>query len=299
MSVYTIRNKFLDPYDPYWICRTLSLKLGTLMILLGFCNAFLKAPQMPVEFMLATFIGTAASEILPARTRAKKVLILFAIIFLLSTSGMLFGLFSYFRFGSFFLVMAFTYLALRFMAFNAKAAVLPSLMILWGILQLDGGATTDLNAIANSYLYYFEFGLMGALTILFFPDFTLNTVKSAVIRILESDVDRIGSDKPSSSDTPCLSALKVIRTKLPLLPESYKALYETIIDFQHKFTQLSTLNAQEQQLVKAVLSALIKSIGTDETYPLACELLAKVQEQNNAAYLALKKLIDGYNLCKA
>ncbi len=34
MSVYSVSNKFLDAYDPFWICRLLSLKVGAAAILL-------------------------------------------------------------------------------------------------------------------------------------------------------------------------------------------------------------------------------------------------------------------------
>lgn len=298
MSVYTIRNSFLDPYDPYWICRLLSLKLGTLMILMCLCNAFLNSPGMPVEFMLVTFIGTAASEILPAKTRPKKVLILIAVILLLSTTGVLFGLFSYFRTSLFLFTIIFTYLSLRFMAVNAKAAVLPSLMIMWGILQLEG-TTTNLTEILNNYLYYAEFGLMGVITILFFPDFTLNIVKSAFIRILEADIASLKQAKPHSNDTAFLSALNIIRAKLPFLSEDYHALYQNIIEFQHTFIKATGLNSQDQTLTMSVLSELIAAISKNRMYELSSESLCLLEKQNIGAYIGLKKLIESYNACKA
>ncbi|WP_290194633.1 hypothetical protein [Zwartia vadi] len=298
MSVYTIRNSFLDPYDPYWICRLLSLKLGTLMILMCLCNAFLNSPGMPVEFMLVTFIATAASEILPAKTRLKKVLILIAVILLLSTTGVLFGLFSYFRTSLFLFTVIFTYLSLRFMAVNAKAAVLPSLMIMWGILQLEG-STTNLTEILNNYLYYAEFGLMGVITILFFPDFTLNIVKSAFIRILEADIASLKHAKLHSNDTAFLSALNIIRAKLPFLSEDYHDLYQNIIVFQHTFIKATGLNSQDQTLTMSVLSELIEAINKNQMYVMNSESLCLLEKQNIGAYTGLKKLIESYNACKA
>lgn len=298
MSVYTIRNSFLDPYDPYWICRLLSLKLGTLMILMCLCNAFLNSPGMPVEFMLVTFIATAASEILPAKTRLKKVLILIAVILLLSTTGVLFGLFSYFRTSLFLFTVIFTYLSLRFMAVNAKAAVLPSLMIMWGILQLEG-STTNLTEILNNYLYYAEFGLMGVITILFFPDFTLNIVKSAFIRILEADIASLKHAKLHSNDTAFLSALNIIRAKLPFLSEDYHDLYQNIIVFQHTFIKATGLNSQDQTLTMSVLSELIEAINKNQMYVMNSESLCLLEKQNIGANTGLKKLIESYNACKA
>ncbi len=100
-----------------------------------------------------------------------------------ATTTMIFGMFSYFRFGLFIVVMTFSYLVLRFMAANPKVAAVPTIMIMWGIVNMSGGAT-DLNAVANNYLYYFEFGAMGTITVLLFPDFTPKVFDSAFLRIL-------------------------------------------------------------------------------------------------------------------
>ena len=299
MSVYRIKNQFLDIYDPFWVCRVLSLKIGTLTILLCLCNAFLKSPQTPMVYMLTVVICTAATEALALNSRIKKLVTFFLLIFILSTSGMLFGLFSYFRVGLFIFFMLFSYLVLRFMATNPKAAVVPSLMILWGVLQLEGGAPTNLNAIANSYLYYVEFGLMGVITVLFFPDFTPNIFKSAMIRILEADIKGIGDKNFKNSQASVLSALYVIHSKLPLLPTKYDALYQTIIQFQHDFVQSPELTKEAQSIAKSMLSELIEAINHEKTLSLNSEHSTKIKALNSSAYRSISNLVDGYNLCKA
>ena len=299
MSVYSVSNKFLDTYDPFWICRILSLKIGTVTILLCLCNAFLNAPQSPMLFMLFTIVGTMASEVIPAVSRFKKLVNFFTIIVLFSTSTILFGLFSYFRFGLFLVVIAFSYLVLRFMAANPKVAAVPTLMITWGIVQLSGGAATDFTAIANTYLYFFEFSLMGAITILFFPDFNPNVFKSAFIRILESDVKNIGNKRFKNSDANVLSALYVLNAKLPFLPEKYKALYEAIIHFQNAFMKPRGLTAEEQLLSKSVLSELIAAVSDDKLYLLDQDNPKKIRMCNNAVYDIFSDLVSGYNQCKA
>lgn len=299
MSVYRIKNRFLDRYDPFWVCRILSLKIGTVVILLCLCNAFLMAPQAPMAYMLTVVICTAATEALPLRTRPQKLGAFFFLIFLLSTSGMLFGLFSYFRAGLFVFFMVFSYLALRFMATNPKAAVVPSLMILWGVMQLEGGANTNLNAIANSYLYYVEFGLMGVITILFFPDFTPNIFKSALIRILQADIKSMGDNNFKNSQASVLSALYVIHSKLSFLPKPYEAFYQVIIEFQHQFTQVPTLTPDAQLTTQSLLSELIEAIDRDKAVKLDSANANALKELNSSAYRAISNLAKGYNLCKA
>lgn len=299
MSAYNIKNRFLDSYDPFWICRIISLKIGTVTILLCLCNAFLKAPQVPMVYFLTVVICTAATEVLPLNSRIKKIGAYCLVLFLLSTSGMLFGLFSYFRAGLFVFILVFSYLALRFMATNPKAAVLPSMMILWGVIQLEGGGSTDLNAMANSYLYYVEFGLMGIITVLFFPDFTPNVFKSALIRILESDIKGIGDKSFKNSRASVLSALYVIHSKLPFLPAQYESLYEAVIQFQHDFIQSSDIDLDATSDAKSALEALIAAIDRGETFSLKGDNLRKLKSVDGDAYQSLSNLVDQYNLCKA
>lgn len=299
MSVYSVSNKFLDAYDPFWICRLLALKLGVVMILLCLCNAFLNAPQSPMLFMMFTAIGTMASEMIPASTKSKKLVNFFTIILLFSSTTILFGLFSYFRFGLLLVVIVFSYLVLRYMSANPKAAAVPTLMITWGVVQLGGGGATDLTGAANNFFYYIEFALMGAITIWFFPDFNANIFKSGFIRILEADVKNIGNPSYRNSDGAVLSALYVIHSKLPFLPEQFTTLYEAIIRFQNAFMKPHGLNFEEHLLSKSVLSELILAVNNDQLYSLDGDNPQKIRECNRAVYDMFSDLVSGYNQCKA
>lgn len=298
MSVYSVSNRFLDAYDPFWVCRLLSLKLGTVAILLFLCNAFLMAPQSPMTYILTTAIGTLASEVMPAPTTARKITNFILVVFLLATSTMIFGIFSYFRFGLFFVVVAFTYLVLRFMAANPKVAALPTIMILWGIMNTSNGPTT-LNAVSNNYLYFFEFGMMGVLTILFFPDFTPKVFDSAFVRILESDIANVGNPHYRNSEPGVLSALYVIRSKLPLLPATYTTLYEALIQFQNAFMKPHGLNAEERLLAQSLLSELKDAVCKEQPFPLETDNANRLRACNPPIYNMFAKLVAGYNPCKA
>ena len=59
-----------------------------------------------MTYILTTAIGTLASEVMPAPTTARKITNFILVVFLLATSTMIFGMFSYFRFGLFFVVVA-------------------------------------------------------------------------------------------------------------------------------------------------------------------------------------------------
>ncbi len=299
MSVYRISNRFLDVYDPYWICRVLSLKIGTLTILMFLCNAFLKAPQGPMVYMLTTVAATAATEMLPVPSRVKKLGVYCLLLFLLSTSGMLIGLFSYLRVELFIVMMVFSYLALRFLTTNPKAAVVPSTMMIWGIINLEGGGATDLNQVLNSYLYFLEFGLTGVITVWFFPNFTPHIYKSALIRLLEADIEGLDNQRFRNSDPKVLSALYLLRSKLPFLPSQYQAFYEAIIRFQNEFVKPAVLSPDDRMLARALLSDLIKAINHEKPYSLVGEAAQQIERNNGSAYRAITNLVEGYNLCKA
>lgn len=264
MSVYSVSNRYLDKYDPYWLCRALSLKAGSTAILLCLCNAFLKSPQSPVSYMMTILIGVIASEVLPTKTKAQRVVIFISIVGLLSTICMVFGVFSYFRYGLYLAVLIASYLLLKFMVSNAKAAAIPTLMILWGFMQLEGGAPTDLNAVMNSYLYFIEYGLMGLIVVLFFPNFKTNMFMSAFLRILESDVRNVGVASYKNSNPEVLGAITVLNNTAKILPENYTELYKGIILFQNEFMKNHHLSSQEIVFCKAILSDLIYEIGNNQ-----------------------------------
>lgn len=298
MSVYSVSNKYLDTYDPFWVCRLLSLKVGTATILMFLLNGFVLKPQSPALYMMVTLIGTLASEMLPAPTRVKKVGICIGIVFLLATSMLMFEMLSYFRWALFAVLMGFTYLSLRFMVMNPKVAVIPTLMITYAVVCSSSGAT-NFTAVANDYLYYFAFSLAGVVTILFFPDFTPNVFKSAFVRILESDVANVGNEKYKNSNPGVLAALSVIHGRLPFLPGCYSVLYEAIIQFQNEFMRSAGLSTEAQLVGKAVLSELSLAVQNDVSYSLNGVNAQSLKVLNPTAYGMCTSLVDGYNQCKA
>lgn len=298
MSVSGISNKYIDPYDPFWICRLLSLKVGAVIILMFIFNAFLLQPPSPVMYLMITVIATLGAEVLPAPTRAKKIVNFMGLDFLLATTIMIFGLFSYFREAFFLFYIIFVYLTLRFMVANPKVAVIPALMIMFGVVGTGGGSATDFNTVGNNYLYYFGFGMAGLLTTLLFPDFSTRIFNSAFIRILESDVAHVGDRNYKNSSPGVLAALAVIHGRLPLLPARYGALYEAIIEFQNAFMRPMGLTPEAQVLARAVLSELMMVVNNGTSYVLTSDNAQRLQVQNAAAYDVFERFVKVYNQCR-
>jgi len=299
MSVFTIRNKYLDVYDPFWLCRVLALKAGTVAILLFLCNTFLSAPQSPVLYMLTTLVGVIASEVLPSKSRWNKFSNFLSVIVLLSMGSIFFGLLSYFKISLFLFLMVFTYIVLRFMVKSTATATLPILILTWGLIQLEGDGATNFTAVANNLLYYFEFGLMGIITIAFFPDFTQHIFKSAFIRVLESNARHVGDPNYRNSNPVVLAALYIMRTKLGQLPETYKNLYESIVMFQAEYMRPHHLTPDEQTQAKHILNELAQAVSNQSQFLDRQNLLQAESEPEFPVRSALHRLINSYNQCLA
>jgi len=299
MSVFTISNKFLDPYDPFWICRILSLKMGTVAILLFLGNAFLLNPPSSVAYILTTLVGASSSEMLPTNSKIKKLGAFFAIILILAIPSILFGLFSFLKQWLFLFVFVFTYVAFRFMVRNPKTAVIPVMMVTWGVMQLAGGASTNLTGVMNDIFYYVGYALVGAIAVIFFPNFTSNIFKSAFIRILENNIQKIGSKDHKNSDAMVLSSLSMMRSKLPLLPDSYKLLHEQTVQFQSECTKQNLMNEEDRRLVKTILTSLTYAVSHQTKFSDSGDHLAQLSARNQPAYAPLSRMIEGYDQCLA
>lgn len=299
MSVFTIKNRLLDPYDPFWICRILSLKMGTAAILLFMGNAFLLAAPSSVPYILTTLVGVSAAEMLPTNSKLKKLGAFFTIVLILAIPSILFGFFSYFRQWLFLLVFVFTYLSFRFMARNPKAAVVPVMMVTWGVMQLAGGASTTFTGVMNDFLYYVEYSLVGAIAVVFFPNFTPNIYKSAFIRILEHNIEKIGCKEYKNSDAMILSSLSMMRSKFSVLPDSYKSLYELIAQFQSEYSKPNLLIEEDLRRVKTILTSLIYAVSHQTKFSDSDDHLAQLRASNQSAYAPLSRMIEGYDQCLA
>lgn len=299
MSVFRIKNRFLDRFDPFWICRVLALKAGVATTLLFIGNTFLKSTAVPLDYMLTTLIAVIASEVLPADSRGKKLAIFWAVLILLSTGGIFFGLLSYFNIALFVFVTVFSYLVLRYMVKSPASATLPILIVIWGFLQLEGGAATNFTSVANNLLYYYQFGLLGMLTVLFFPDYTPHIFKSAFIRVLESNASNLGNTHYKNSDPALLTALFMVRSKLPLLPDSYRALYESLVQFQAEFMRDHKLSATEQERARRLLTDLASAVSSNESFPSISGQEQHISPANSQAFRTLDALIENYDRCLA
>ena len=187
MFAYAVSSQLLDRADPYWVCRLSALKVAYVGVVLFIVNAFFKSPTVPVLEMLVTAVAVAATELPPMNSRKKKVLGYIGIVILCVTTNSIFGLASYFKWGLLVGVGLWSLILYHLIAKDGMSANVVGILILIGIVSLEGDVATDLNGVINHVLFYFEYASVGLLALLLFPNLHDRVVKSAALRLLEAD----------------------------------------------------------------------------------------------------------------
>ncbi|ANI99927.1 hypothetical protein A8O14_07505 [Polynucleobacter wuianus] len=164
-----------------------ALKVAYVAVVLFIINAFFKSPTVPVLEMLVTAVAVAATELPPMNSRKKKILGYIGIVILCVTTNTIFGLVSYFKWGLLFGIGLWSLILYRLIAKDGMTANVVGILILIGIVSLEGDVATDLNGVINHVLFYFEYAAAGLLALLIFPNLHDRVVKSAALRLLEAD----------------------------------------------------------------------------------------------------------------
>lgn len=194
MFVYAVSSPLFDRADPYWVCRLSALKVAYVGVVLFIVNAFFKSPTVPVLEMLVTAVAVAATELPPMNSRKKKILGYIGIVILCVTTNSIFGVVSYFKWGLLIGVGVWALLLYRLIAKDGLTANVVGILILIGIVSLEGDVATDLNGVINHALFYFEYAVAGLLALLLFPNLHDRVIKSAALRLIEADRQFIGGD---------------------------------------------------------------------------------------------------------
>lgn len=299
MSVYSIKNKFLAKFDPYWICRLLGIKAASGAIALCLWNAFFFSPSSPGMYFMTAMIGIIATEALPAYTKKQQLIIFWKLEMIIAATIIIFGFISYFNLMALIGVTTLTYLYFRVLASNTQTAMVPAILVMFGMIGLESG-NTDLNAAANSLLFYIEFGLIGSVIILFFPNFRDKTFKSAFLRLLENDLELITKGNFSNNNQAILSHLSFMKSQLPYLKQAYSDLYENIISYQISLSKQNELLLElsaPQIFALENLSTAVKDEHLFDKKKLQAQIDIKTDSK---ALHFISNLIDGWNqACKA
>ncbi|WP_119343432.1 hypothetical protein [Facilibium subflavum] len=301
MFIFTL-SSFLDRFDPYWYGRLMALKLSYVAVILFTVNAFLKSPFSPILSMLVAGAGILVIETPVVNTMKKKDIVYLLYVILTLLTIILFNLLSYFLLG--FLIGASLWALCLYMLFRKQPQVFSiiSLILLLGLMSLEGQPATNIDQIINIVLYFLEFCIITFWAHKMFPCFYLNIYKSALLRLLYSykNVIEQKSLTPGSNIT-LMQHFSIIKLIYPLL--KYKSYAQDISSLNiacqdFKVTLVSTLidkkpDGIQQKKRLADIDKLIETIKKGQDWQ---EGFIAAQDQYEEAFSELVKCWS--RLCK-
>ena len=254
MSVYAVSSPLFDRADPYWVCRLSALKVAYVGVVLFVVNAFFKSPTVPVLEMLVTAVAVAATELPPMNSRKKKILGYMGIVILCVTTNSIFGMVSYFKWGLLIGVGVWALILYRLIAKDGLTANVVGILILIGIVSLEGDVATDLNGVINHALFYFEYAAAGLLALLLFPNLHDRVIKSAALRLIEADRQFIrGESNLIEFDDQTITSLLALENQAAQVEPAIYGLMSFLKSLQ---IQIRGYSFGQKQNYKSLLEAL-------------------------------------------
>ena len=254
MFVYAVSSPLFDRADPYWVCRLSALKVAYVGVVLFIVNAFFKSPTVPVLEMLVTAVAVAATELPPMNSRKKKILGYIGIVILCVTTNSIFGMVSYFKWGLLIGVGVWALILYRLIAKDGLTANVVGILILIGIVSLEGDVATDLNGVINHALFYFEYAAAGLLALLLFPNLHDRVIKSAALRLIEADRQFIrGESNLIEFDDQTITSLLTLENQAAQVEP---AIYGLISFLKSLQIQIRGYSFGQKQNYKSLLEAL-------------------------------------------
>ena len=254
MFVYAVSSPLFDRADPYWVCRLSALKVAYVGVVLFIVNAFFKSPTVPVLEMLVTAVAVAATELPPMNSRKKKILGYMGIVILCVTTNSIFGMVSYFKWGLLIGVGVWALILYRLIAKDGLTANVVGILILIGIVSLEGDVATDLNGVINHALFYFEYAAAGLLALLLFPNLHDRVIKSAALRLIEADRQFIrGESNLIEFDDQTITSLLTLENQAAQVEPAIYGLMSFLKSLQ---IQIRGYSFGQKQNYKSLLEAL-------------------------------------------
>jgi hypothetical protein len=236
------------------VCRLSALKVAYVGVVLFIVNTFFKSPTVPVLEMLVTAVAVAATELPPMNSRKKKILGYIGIVILCVTTNSIFGMVSYFKWGLLIGVGVWALILYRLIAKDGLTANVVGILILIGIVSLEGDVATDLNGVINHALFYFEYAAAGLLALLLFPNLHDRVIKSAALRLIEADRQFIrGESNLIEFDDQTITSLLTLENQAAQVEP---AIYGLISFLKSLQIQIRGYSFGQKQNYKSLLEAL-------------------------------------------
>jgi hypothetical protein len=296
MFVYAVSSPLFDRADPYWVCRLSALKVAYVGVILFIVNAFFKSPTFPVLEMLVTTAAVAVTELPSINSHKKKILAFIGVVVLCVTTNSIFGLVSFFKWGLLIGVGLWTFILYHFIAKDRATANLVSVLILIGIVSLEGDVATDLNGVINHALFYFEYAAVGLVSLLLFPNLHDRVIKSAVLRLLEIDRNWIkGPSNLNEFDAQTLKSLLVIENQANQAQPSFYALIPILKALQLEIRGNSALKQSQAKALLDSIGVIYSAICSSQPIHLSGCILNSESLQDSKLIAVLNELSEHWN----
>ncbi|MBT8522456.1 hypothetical protein G6737_07890 [Polynucleobacter paneuropaeus] len=187
-------------------------------------------------------------------SRKKKILGYIGIVMLCVTTNSIFGLVSYFKWGLLIGVGVWALILYRLIAKDGLTANVVGILILIGIVSLEGDVATDLNGVINHALFYFEYAAAGLLALLLFPNLHDRVIKSAALRLIEADRQFIrGESNLIEFDDQTITSLLTLENQAAQVEPAIYGLMSFLKSLQ---IQIRGYSFGQKQNYKSLLEAL-------------------------------------------
>jgi hypothetical protein len=296
MFVYAVSSPLFDRADPYWVCRLSALKVAYVGVILFIVNAFFKSPTFPVLEMLVTTAAVAVTELPSINSHKKKILAFIGVVVLCITTNSIFGLVSFFKWGLLIGVGLWTFILYHFIAKDRATANLVGVLILIGIVTLEGDVATDLNGVINHALFYFEYAAVGLVSLLLFPNLHDRVIKSAVLRLLEIDRNWIkGQSNLNEFDAQTLKSLLVIENQANQVQPSFYALMPILKALQLEIRGNSALKQSQAKALLDSIGVIYSAVRSSQPIHISSCILNSESLQGSKLLAVLNDLSELWN----
>jgi hypothetical protein len=296
MFVYAVSSPLFDRADPYWVCRLSALKVAYVGVILFIVNAFFKSPTFPVLEMLVTTAAVAVTELPSINSHKKKILAFIGVVVLCITTNSIFGLVSFFKWGLLIGVGLWTFILYHFIAKDRATANLVGVLILIGIVSLEGDVATDLNGVINHALFYFEYAAVGLVSLLLFPNLHDRVIKSAVLRLLEIDRNWIkGQSNLNEFDAQTLKSLLAIENQANQVQPSFYALMPILKALQLEIRGNSALKQSQAKALLESIDVIYSAIRSSQPIHISSCILNSESLQDSKLIAVLNELSEHWN----
>jgi hypothetical protein len=248
---------------------------------------------------MTTMIGVIATEMLPAYTKKQQLIVFWKLVMMVSVTIIIFGFISYFNFIQLIGVTVLTYVYFRVLAKDTQTAIVPAILIMFGIIGTESG-NTDFNIAINSMLFYIEFGIVGSFVVLLFPNFRDKTFKSAFLRLLEQDLASTTKTNFTNNNQGILNDLSFMKAQLPRLSPLYADLYTSVISYQLSLSKENGALLKPPSALASLLQNLLNSVSNEKSLDTKDITSPMTQSIDEDSLRCITNLINSWNqVCRA